>query len=61
MLLTPALFIFYDRVVAPALTRTEEREADEIVEQGDIIIAGHGRVGGIVNRILRMQDGLFID
>ena len=55
MLLTPALFIFYDRVVAPALTRTEEREADEIVEHGDIIIAGHGRVGGIVNRILRMQ------
>ena len=55
MLLTPAMFIFYDRVVAPALTRADDREADEIVEHGDIIIAGHGRVGGIVNRMLRMQ------
>ena len=30
-----------------------EREADAIEETGDIIIAGHGRVGGIVNRMLR--------
>jgi CPA2 family monovalent cation:H+ antiporter-2 len=53
MLLTPALFILYDRVIAPRFTGLEDREMDEIDEQGGIIIAGHGRVGGIVSRILR--------
>ncbi len=53
MLLTPLLFILLDRVIAPRYARSEAREADEITEQGTAIIAGHGRVGGIVNRILR--------
>jgi len=53
MLLTPALFILYEKVLAPRLAREQEREADEIDEDGDIIIAGHGRFGGVVNRMLR--------
>ncbi|MBX2855025.1 MAG: cation:proton antiporter [Rhodobacteraceae bacterium] len=53
MLLTPALFILYDRVIAPQYTTGEAREADEDVPAGSIIIAGHGRFGGIVNRMLR--------
>lgn len=53
MLLTPALFILYDRVIAPRYSESEAREADEITEKGSVIIAGHGRVGGIVNRMLR--------
>jgi len=53
MLLTPVLFILYERVILPRLTHVQEREADEIDEPGDIIIAGHGRFGGIVNRMLR--------
>ncbi len=53
MLLTPLLFILLDRVIAPKYARDEAREADEITEMGTAIIAGHGRVGGIVNRILR--------
>ena len=53
MLLTPALFILYDRVIAPRFANDETREADEIEEPGEIIIAGHGRVGGIVSRMLR--------
>ncbi|MFT5000503.1 MAG: CPA2 family monovalent cation:H+ antiporter-2 [Planctomycetota bacterium] len=53
MLLTPALFILFDKVIAPFYSRTDEREMDEIEEKSDIIIAGHGRVGGIVSRILR--------
>ena len=53
MLLTPALFILYDRVVAPRFSEAEEREMDAIDEPSDIIIAGHGRVGGIVARMLR--------
>ena len=53
MLLTPALFILYDRVVAPRFSGTDSREMDTIDTSSDIIIAGHGRVGGIVSRILR--------
>jgi len=53
MLLTPALFILYDRVIAPRFAALDARDMDEIHEHGQIIIAGHGRVGGIVNRILR--------
>ncbi|WP_299918028.1 cation:proton antiporter [uncultured Roseobacter sp.] len=53
MLLTPGLFILYEKVIAPRFVTTQEREADEIDEEGDVIIAGHGRFGGIVNRMLR--------
>ncbi|MEM7302513.1 MAG: cation:proton antiporter [Pseudomonadota bacterium] len=53
MLLTPALFIIYDKLIAPRFVEEEGREADEISEKGPIIIAGHGRFGGIVNRMLR--------
>ena len=53
MLLTPALFILYDRILAPRFSSLDEREMDVIEEHCEIIIAGHGRVGGIVSRILR--------
>jgi len=53
MLLTPALFILYDRVIAPRFAAGQVREADKIDEPCDIIVAGHGRFGGIVNRMLR--------
>ena len=52
MLLTPLMFILYDRLVAPRYARTQAREADSIDERGSVIVAGHGRFGGIVNRIL---------
>ncbi|MEM9320582.1 MAG: cation:proton antiporter [Pseudomonadota bacterium] len=52
MLLTPVLFIVYDRVIAPRYSAAEEREADEIDTDAKIIIAGRGRVGGLVHRIL---------
>jgi len=52
MLLTPLLFILYDKVIAPRFAATQAREADTIDEQGSVIIAGHGRFGGVVNRIL---------
>lgn len=53
MLLTPALFILYDRVIAPRYTASEPREADTMPEDAKIIIAGAGRVGGLVDRMLR--------
>lgn len=53
MLLTPALFILYEHFVLPRLSGDEERrEADAIDEQGVVIIAGIGRFGQIVNRML---------
>lgn len=52
MLLTPLLFIVYDKLIAPRFSRTQPQEPDEINETGNVIIAGHGRMGGIVNRML---------
>lgn len=55
MLLTPLLFIFHDKVIAPRFNvpqTDDDYEADEIEETGSVIIAGHGRMGGIVNRML---------
>ncbi len=52
MLLTPLLFIVFDKLIVPRFASAQSREADAIDEQGTIIVAGHGRFGGIVNRIL---------
>ena len=52
MMLTPLLFILYDRMIVPRHASAEAAEADDIDEQGEVIIAGAGRVGGIVRRIL---------
>lgn len=52
MLLTPALFILYDRLIVPRYIDNNDREADEIDQESHIIIAGHGRVGGIVRQML---------
>ncbi|MEC9066350.1 MAG: cation:proton antiporter [Pseudomonadota bacterium] len=52
MLATPLLFIAYDKLIAAAYCRGEQREADTIDEDNRIIIAGRGRVGGIVDRML---------
>lgn len=53
MLLTPLLFILFDRVILPRQTSSPGREADDIDAQGIAIVAGIGRFGQIVNRILR--------
>lgn len=52
MLLTPLLFIIYDKLIAPRFSSSQSRDPDEIDETGSVIIAGHGRMGGIVNRML---------
>ncbi len=58
MLITPLLFISYDRFLAGAgLVQIEEPEADQIDETGTAIIAGHGRFGQIINRML-MSNGV---
>jgi CPA2 family monovalent cation:H+ antiporter-2 len=53
MLVTPLLFIVYDKLIAHAYcTSQAPDEADAIDEENPIIIAGRGRVGGIVDRML---------
>ena len=52
MLATPLLFILYDKVIAPGLGHRDDQEADTIEESNPVIIAGRGRVGGIVDRML---------
>ena len=52
MMLTPALFILHEKVIAPKLQSGEaQRDADN-PQAARVIIAGHGRFGGIVNRML---------
>ena len=52
MLLTPAIFILYERAIVPRFTTAQTQEPDEINSNAQIIIAGHGRFGGIVNRAM---------
>nr|WP_070960124.1 monovalent cation:proton antiporter-2 (CPA2) family protein [Hyphomonas sp. Mor2] len=53
MLITPVLFILYDQIVAGIYAKGQERPMDDIAEENGIIIAGRGRIGGIVDRMLR--------
>jgi len=53
MFLTPALFIFFDKVLVPRYERNQaSRDEDVIEEKAKILIAGIGRFGQIVNRLL---------
>ncbi|MGJ8529620.1 cation:proton antiporter domain-containing protein [Maritalea sp.] len=56
MLLTPALFICYDKLIMPRYARQQAQDADDMPSDAKIIIAGHGRFGGIVNRALQAAD-----
>ena len=53
MLLTPLLFIAYDKLTARFSVRGHEVPPDEIDEKGQVIIAGIGRFGQVVNRLVR--------
>lgn len=54
MLLTPLLFIFYDKVLAPRgiAEENQERPQDLIEEENPVILLGHGRFGQQVNSLL---------
>ena len=51
MLLTPFLLLVHDRFIAPRFTDTVARPAEE-PEPGSVIVAGLGRVGQVVARLL---------
>jgi Kef-type K+ transport system membrane component KefB/voltage-gated potassium channel Kch len=55
LLLAPLLFVTHDRMISRWLDRTSTPEYDVIDGPGNpVIIAGFGRVGQVVSRILRM-------
>jgi voltage-gated potassium channel Kch len=54
MVITPLMFILLERVILPLVTEEEERAADEIPESDNaVVIAGFGRFGQVVGRLLR--------
>ncbi|WP_306153257.1 monovalent cation:proton antiporter-2 (CPA2) family protein [Roseovarius sp. MMSF_3281] len=53
MLITPLLFIIYDWLSGQMEETTEQHEPDRIDDQAPVIIAGIGRFGQIVNRLVR--------
>ncbi len=53
MLITPLLFIIYDQLSRRIREKAPLPEPDEIDEKGPVIIAGIGRFGQIVNRLVR--------
>ena len=54
MALTPLLMLVHERLVAPRIGRPEPdaREPDAITGDNPVIIAGYGRVGSVVGRLL---------
>jgi CPA2 family monovalent cation:H+ antiporter-2 len=53
MLLTPLLFVGYDYMTKRFGNRQPAQAPDEIDEKGRVIIAGIGRFGQVVNRLVR--------
>ncbi len=53
MLITPLLFILYDVMSRRMEETVEQAPDDEIDEEGPVIIAGIGRFGQIVNRLVQ--------
>lgn len=58
MAITPLLFLFYEKVLLNRLIRPadEPRKADDINENNRVIVAGVGRFGQIVGRLLQYND-----
>ncbi len=52
MLSTPLLMLLYERVIAPRWAAAEERETDVVDEANPVIVAGFGRFGQVVTRVL---------
>ncbi|WP_135501607.1 cation:proton antiporter [Roseovarius aestuariivivens] len=53
MLITPLLFILFEYISSRTTELAEAHEPDEIDAKGPVIIAGIGRFGQVVNRLVR--------
>jgi monovalent cation:proton antiporter-2 (CPA2) family protein len=61
MVATPLLMLAWERVLAPRLTSRAPRAPDAIAERNPVIVAGFGRFGQVVTRVLqRMRIGVTI-
>ena len=61
MLFAPLLFVLEEKVLAPALDRKEAREFDSIAPQeGHVVVAGYGRMGQIIARVLSLKGIPFV-
>ncbi len=59
MVATPLLLLLHDRLIAPRLVRTVAPGAEEatpVYTEGEVIIAGFGRFGRVVGRLLHAND-----
>src|SRR6185503_6617262 len=52
MLCTPFLLALHDRVIVPRLAKQVQAPAQEVPRAGKVIVAGLGRVGQVVARVL---------
>ena len=52
MLSTPLLMVLYERFLAPRFLQVEARAPDTIDESNPVIVAGFGRFGQVVSRVL---------
>ncbi len=52
MLTTPVLMMLWQKVIAPRMGRAAPREADAIEERNPVIVAGFGRYGQVVARVV---------
>jgi monovalent cation:H+ antiporter-2, CPA2 family len=56
MMATPLLFLLFEKVIAPRIEASANRRVeDDIDRSGTVVIAGIGRFGQIVNRMLTSQ------
>ncbi|MCF6777277.1 cation:proton antiporter [Thiotrichales bacterium 19X7-9] len=63
MILTPVLFLLYEKIILPKYQEISNEEADTIESKSDIIIAGAGRFGQISARVLNANkfDPIILD
>lgn len=54
MAVSPLLLMFYEKVLMPRLTRQKKKHQQDDIDEHDnpVIIAGYGRVGHIIGRVL---------
>ncbi len=61
MLIAPFLFMLEEKVLSPKMDNANMREFDAIeAPQGHVVVAGYGRVGQIVTRVLSLKSIPFV-
>ncbi|MGL4575195.1 MAG: monovalent cation:proton antiporter-2 (CPA2) family protein [Burkholderiaceae bacterium] len=55
ILTTPFLFMAYNKFIVPRVNRAANRDADVIEERNAVIVAGFGRVGQVLARLLQAR------